>query len=237
MVSRRGSRGGGKGALPPPPPQKIAPPNSQARIQGGQEGLAPPLTKSWIRLCGGCMKSCKKSHEHGAYYHLVKDLQLHEEQFQRYFSLTREDFKQVLYLRSGSTREPGTVPGTVVEPGSTREPRPFVVRVRGESLLARCNTHTLTRTLIRNGQMDVSQYSTRSDWPRTRTTNGWHSLVFPGISWSVDVLVTDTLILMRTKARRTRSRCRCRRPKTLPSIKTLHSVLKLARKHSSMFLE
>ena len=41
---RRGSRGGGKGALPPPPPspQKIAPPNSQARIQGGQEGLAPP---------------------------------------------------------------------------------------------------------------------------------------------------------------------------------------------------
>ena len=28
---------------PPPSPQKIAPPNSQARIQGGgQEGLAPP---------------------------------------------------------------------------------------------------------------------------------------------------------------------------------------------------
>ena len=38
--------GGGKGALPPPPsPQKIAPPNSQARIQGGQEGLAPPPYK------------------------------------------------------------------------------------------------------------------------------------------------------------------------------------------------
>ena len=39
--NRRGSRGA-KGALPPPSPQKIAPPNSQARIQGGQEGLAPP---------------------------------------------------------------------------------------------------------------------------------------------------------------------------------------------------
>ena len=35
--------GGAKGALPPPSPQKIAPPNSQARIQGGQEGLGPPL--------------------------------------------------------------------------------------------------------------------------------------------------------------------------------------------------
>ena len=38
---RRGS-GGGQGGLAPPSPQKIAPPNSQARIQGGQEGLAPP---------------------------------------------------------------------------------------------------------------------------------------------------------------------------------------------------
>ena len=28
----------------------------------------------------------QKRHEHGAYYHLVKNLQLHEEQFQRYFS-------------------------------------------------------------------------------------------------------------------------------------------------------
>ena len=34
-------QGGAKGALAPPP-QKIAPPNSQVRIQGGQEGLAPP---------------------------------------------------------------------------------------------------------------------------------------------------------------------------------------------------
>ena len=43
---RRGSRGGGGqgglGPCPPPSPQKISPPNSQARIQGGQEGLAPP---------------------------------------------------------------------------------------------------------------------------------------------------------------------------------------------------
>ena len=58
---RRGSRGGPRGPCPPPSPQNSAPPNSQARIQGGQEGLAPPpggqeglappLTKSWIRLC------------------------------------------------------------------------------------------------------------------------------------------------------------------------------------------
>ena len=33
--------GGARGPCPPPPPQKIAPPNSQARIQGGQEGLGP----------------------------------------------------------------------------------------------------------------------------------------------------------------------------------------------------
>ena len=54
---RRGSRGA-RGPCPPSP-QKIAPPNSQARIQGGQEGIAPPgakralapLTKSWTRLC------------------------------------------------------------------------------------------------------------------------------------------------------------------------------------------
>ena len=40
--SRRGSRGA-KGALPPPPsPQKIALPNSQARIQGGPRGPWPP---------------------------------------------------------------------------------------------------------------------------------------------------------------------------------------------------
>ena len=38
---RRGSRGA-RGPWPPSP-QKIAPPNSQARIQGGQEGLGPPL--------------------------------------------------------------------------------------------------------------------------------------------------------------------------------------------------
>ena len=57
--------GGAKGALPPPPsPQQIAPPNSQARIQGAKRALPPPpppgakralapppLTKSWIRLC------------------------------------------------------------------------------------------------------------------------------------------------------------------------------------------
>ena len=37
----------------PPPPQKIAPPNSQAQIQGGgaKRALPPPLTKSWIHLC------------------------------------------------------------------------------------------------------------------------------------------------------------------------------------------
>ena len=34
--------GGAKGPCPPPSPQNIAPPNSQARIQGGQEGLGPP---------------------------------------------------------------------------------------------------------------------------------------------------------------------------------------------------
>ena len=34
--------GGAKGALPPPPPQKIAPPNSQARIQGGGARALPP---------------------------------------------------------------------------------------------------------------------------------------------------------------------------------------------------
>ena len=34
--------GGGQGGLAPPSPQRIAPPNSQARIQRGQEGLAPP---------------------------------------------------------------------------------------------------------------------------------------------------------------------------------------------------
>ena len=52
-------QGGAKGALAPPPsPQNIAPPNSEARAKralapppGGQEGLGPPLTKSWIRLC------------------------------------------------------------------------------------------------------------------------------------------------------------------------------------------
>ena len=56
--------GGARGPWPPPPsPQNIAPPNSQARIQGGgaKRALAPPgvkralppppLTKSWIRLC------------------------------------------------------------------------------------------------------------------------------------------------------------------------------------------
>ena len=44
--------GGAKGALPPPPPPKKFPPpnnlrqhNSQARIQGGQGGLAPPPYK------------------------------------------------------------------------------------------------------------------------------------------------------------------------------------------------
>ena len=37
--------GGARGPCPPPPhthTKRIAPPNSQARIQGGQEGLAPP---------------------------------------------------------------------------------------------------------------------------------------------------------------------------------------------------
>ena len=48
-VSGADPGGGARGPWPPPSPQKIAPPNSQARIQGGQEGLAP-LTKSWIRL-------------------------------------------------------------------------------------------------------------------------------------------------------------------------------------------
>ena len=52
---RRGSRGGPRGPCPPPSPQKIASPNSQARIQGGlappgPRGPWPPLTKSWIRL-------------------------------------------------------------------------------------------------------------------------------------------------------------------------------------------
>ena len=41
LLIRRRSRGA-KGALPTPSPQNIAPPNSQARIQGGQEGIGPP---------------------------------------------------------------------------------------------------------------------------------------------------------------------------------------------------
>ena len=39
---RRGSRGGQGGFAPPPSPQKIAPPNSQARIQGAKRALPPP---------------------------------------------------------------------------------------------------------------------------------------------------------------------------------------------------
>ena len=62
----RGGGGGQGGLAPPPPPspQNIAPPNSQARIQGRPRGPCPPpppgdkralpppppLTKSWIRL-------------------------------------------------------------------------------------------------------------------------------------------------------------------------------------------
>ena len=71
-------QGGGGGPRGPWPPQKIAPPNSQARIQGGQdwqEGLAPPpgglrgpcpppLTKSWIRLCPVSGSSCCLSPDH-----------------------------------------------------------------------------------------------------------------------------------------------------------------------------
>ncbi|KAG7154119.1 putative nuclease HARBI1-like 23 [Homarus americanus] len=40
----------------------------------------------------------EKRSEHGAYYYLVAELELDEEQFQHYFRLTREQFKQALYL-------------------------------------------------------------------------------------------------------------------------------------------
>ena len=66
---RRGPRGGGQGGLAPPPsPQKIAPPNSQARIQGGakralpppprgaKRALAPPLQNPGSAyVCGVCL--------------------------------------------------------------------------------------------------------------------------------------------------------------------------------------
>ena len=56
----RGSRGGAKGALAPPPPHKILLPQIVRRgprgpwpppPRGAKRALAPPLTKSWIRLC------------------------------------------------------------------------------------------------------------------------------------------------------------------------------------------
>ena len=62
VLNMRGSRGGPRGPWPPPPsPQNIAPPNSEARAKralapppGAKGALAPPLTKSWIRLCWRC---------------------------------------------------------------------------------------------------------------------------------------------------------------------------------------
>ena len=35
--------------------------------------------------------------QHGAYHHLVQELQLHEEKFQEYFRLSREQFAMVLW--------------------------------------------------------------------------------------------------------------------------------------------
>ena len=54
----------------------------------------------------------QRRRQFGTYYHLVKELELDEEQFQRYFRLTREQFRQTLFLveeclvKVCKTREP-----------------------------------------------------------------------------------------------------------------------------------
>ena len=128
----------------------------------------------------------QKRHEDGAYYRLVKDLQLHDDQFKRYFRLTREQFNQVLHhieeslIKESRTREaicPRQRLAICLNRGIPI--RVLSVCVKNRSL--RDFTRTLTWILTRNGHMDGSQYisyvlhfSLTLSRTRTRTRTAHH---------------------------------------------------------------